>query len=166
MRISLVSADIFSASVICPSVMRTSVARHVLAKCARRWFMTSPHCILLSLSHSNQNIHNNHHPSTPSQQPNPKQATAYHQATEKEIQPTHSLKMASTNLTDNDRKLLAAAWHCFETQPKVSSRLYSSKQHIDTPTDLARTAVTSTPFPSPKSQTILISQQTQRATSY
>jgi hypothetical protein len=74
--------------------------------------------------------------------------------------------MASTNLTDNDRKLLAAAWHCFETQPKVSSRLYSSKQHIDTPTDLARTAVTSTPFPSPKSQTILISQQTQRATSY
>jgi hypothetical protein len=28
--------------------------------------------------------------------------------------------MASTNLTDNDRKLLAAAWHCFETQPKVS----------------------------------------------
>jgi len=27
--------------------------------------------------------------------------------------------MASNNLTDNDRKLLAAAWHCFETQPKV-----------------------------------------------
>jgi hypothetical protein len=32
--------------------------------------------------------------------------------------------MASTNLTDNDRKLLAAAWFCFETQPKVSPRLY------------------------------------------
>jgi len=28
--------------------------------------------------------------------------------------------MASNNLTDNDHKLLAAAWHCFETQPKVS----------------------------------------------
>jgi hypothetical protein len=28
--------------------------------------------------------------------------------------------MSSSTLTDNDRKVLAAAWHCFETQPKVS----------------------------------------------
>lgn len=26
----------------------------------------------------------------------------------------------STNLTDNDRKVLAAAWYCFESPPKVS----------------------------------------------
>lgn len=31
--------------------------------------------------------------------------------------------MASNTLTDNDRKLLAAAWQCFEAQPKVSDRL-------------------------------------------
>lgn len=36
--------------------------------------------------------------------------------------------MTSNNLTDNDRKMLAAAWHCFETQPKV--RLPLSKNYI------------------------------------
>ncbi|KAM0717410.1 hypothetical protein Q7P37_007262 [Cladosporium fusiforme] len=29
-------------------------------------------------------------------------------------------KLASNTLTENDRKLLAAAWHCFETQPKIN----------------------------------------------
>lgn len=35
----------------------------------------------------------------------------------------NSQTMASNTLTDNDRKLLAAAWQCFETQPKVRNSL-------------------------------------------
>jgi len=167
MILFLVSVSIFSASVVCSSVMRTPVACHVLAKCRVRWFITSPHCALLSLSHSNQNVHSNHYPSTPSHQSNPKQATTYHPSTKKQAQSTHSPKMASTNLTDNDRKLLAAAWHCFETQPKVSSLLQSRlEQAAHRPAYRLRgPGTTSTPSSSPKSQTILASQQTQRATS-
>jgi hypothetical protein len=29
----------------------------------------------------------------------------------------------SNTLTDNDRKVLAAAWHCFDSQPKASEPL-------------------------------------------
>jgi hypothetical protein len=32
--------------------------------------------------------------------------------------------MSSNTLTDNDRKVLAAAWHCFETQPKVHTHTH------------------------------------------
>jgi hypothetical protein len=97
---------------------------HVLMSC---WVIT----LTSSLSHRFDfpsppplplypNIHNNHHLSTLFQQPDPKQETIQQQRTKKETQITHFPKMAPTNLTDNDRKLLAAAWHCFETQPKVS----------------------------------------------
>jgi hypothetical protein len=40
--------------------------------------------------------------------------------------------MSSNTLTDNDRKLLAAAWQCFETQPKVRNHF----PHTETKTIL------------------------------
>ena len=40
---------------------------------------------------------------------------------------TNHQTMASNTLTDNDRKVLAAAWHCFETQPKARKTFPTSK---------------------------------------
>lgn len=106
--------------VVCLSVMRTYARRLPRARQVARWYITSPHCVLLTLSHSTQNIHNNH-PSTTPEHPTPKQEPTHHHPIKKETQPTHYPKMTS-NMTDNDRKILAAAWFCFETQPKVSPR--------------------------------------------
>lgn len=105
-----------SASAVCPSVTSLPRADELLDPVTSSLSRRLPY----SLPPLNPNIHNNHHPSTHFQQPDPKQETIQQQHTKKETQLTHSPKMASTNLTDNDRKLLAAAWHCFETQPKVS----------------------------------------------
>jgi hypothetical protein len=110
-----------SASAVCSPV--TSLPR------ADKLLDRNTHLFTYSLSHRlplflNPNIHNNHHPSTPSISQT--QSKTQYNITQpptrlprKKPNRTHSPKMASTNLTDNDRKLLAAAWHCFETQPKV-----------------------------------------------
>lgn len=42
--------------------------------------------------------------------------------------------MTTSNLTDNDRKMLAMAWHCFETQPKVGQPTNQPKQSKTEPT--------------------------------
>jgi hypothetical protein len=84
--------------------------------------------------------------------------------------PTHSLpKMSSTNLTDNDRKLLAAAWHCFETQPKVSPSLTtatippseSTRQNNSHSHSLAWQQTSLHPNPHPTAPRIETSQQVQ-----
>jgi hypothetical protein len=46
----------------------------------------------------------------------------------------------SNTLTNNDRKILAAAWHCFESQPKASEHLSRTATNLQPGTTPSLTA--------------------------